>query len=130
MITPVSRQAYQAEYDFLDIALQSERGAQRIFHGDGSYRDPARGQARQFLTRLNKARDYDRQMSMKIYAPDHPQYGQTEYAKLYIPAPNYDVKRGAWILQVLRNTIEGMMIEEIPPREEQVVDEEEFERRI
>lgn len=120
MITPVSRQAYQAEYDFLDLALQSERGAQRLFPGDGGWKDSARGQAFQFRTRLNKARDYDRRINAKAYPEDDPRHGQTDYAILYIPAPTFDPKKGAWVLKVEKNTTEGMLIEEIPPYPPQV----------
>ena len=113
MITPVSRLAYADCYDLLDRAIESPRGIQRLFAD--------RGQAMNFRVRVQKARDYDRQQSMRVYDPDNPLYGQTIYAQITIRMPRFDEERGKWVVKLERNLIENMEIEDIPPENEEAV---------
>lgn len=114
MATSMSRLAYQAEFDLLDQAVESERGVQRLFYGH----DIGRGQAMNFRVRLHTARDVDRRESRKFYAPDDPMYGQTIYAQITVRNPYWDAERGAWVLQLIKNQIGEMVVEEIPPMED------------
>lgn len=110
MATPVSRLAYAECYEVLDRALESERGIIRLFFD--------KGQAMNFRTRVQKARDYDRKQSMLIYQPTDPLYGQTIYAALTIRMPAYDKERERWMVRIEKNLVSDMEIEEIPePRE-------------
>ena len=126
MVTPVSRQAYAAEYDLLDQALESERGVQRLFKGY----EQGRGQAFNFRTRLHSARDYDRRENRRIYPEDDPMHGQTLYAQLTVRAPYWDKERKAWVLMIEKPSVAQMVVEEIPPPQHEVptvVDAKQFE---
>jgi hypothetical protein len=114
MTTPISRLAYNAEYDLLDQALESERGVQRIFKGW----EEGRGAAMYFRTRLHSARELDRKDNRSIYSLGDPMYGQTLYAQLTVRAPYYDKDRDAWVLKIEKNSTQEMVVEEIPPRVE------------
>lgn len=106
MSAPTSRAAYEAEFDLLDRAVASERGVQRLFTD--------RGAAFQFRTRLHKARSYDQEDSKKIYERTDPQWNSTPYACIIVREPFYEQERGVWVLRLEKNSIEHMVVEDIP----------------
>lgn len=115
MVTSISRLAYQAEYDLFDQAIESDRGVQRLFKG----REAGRGPAMNARVRLHTARDIDRRENRKIYPEDDPMHGQTLYAQIMVKNPYWDDDKEAWVLQLVKNQVGEMVVEEIPPMEEQ-----------
>jgi len=119
MVTSMSRLAYQAEYDLLDQAIESERGVQRLFHGE----EEGRGNAMNFRVRLHTARDVDRRENRKLYPPEDPMHGQTLYAQITVRNPYWDKNKKVWVLQLVKNQIQSMVIEEIPAFRREISEE-------
>jgi V8-like Glu-specific endopeptidase len=69
-----SRLAYEAEYDIMAKALESEYGV-RVGY-------PTEEEAKYNRMRLNQARQLDRRFNHKRYPPDHPMHQHSEYDAL------------------------------------------------
>lgn len=104
----LDRKNYEDCYDLFDRALASDWGVQRIFE--------TQSEAFSYRSRLNKARQLDRELNKRIHAdnPDHPEYGQSYYSAIIIRI-RYDDDRDRWLCRLEKLTAHESLIEEIPP---------------
>ncbi len=106
MALPLDRKAYADCYEIFDRALASKKGV-RVF------RDTI--EATTYLrNRLNKARALDKELNRRVYQPDHPLHGSSEYYKVSVRL-SFVEEKGRWACELTKNDFTEADIEEIEP---------------
>ena len=97
MTFPSTRNSYTEEYSLLDRALAATHGIRQACE--------SHGQARHLCSRLNYARQVDREENRNIYAPGDPNFGISPYDPLTIQMPRE--AEGKWWVYIKPRKIVG-----------------------
>lgn len=88
MPLPSTIQAYQAQLDFMEKAMEDEKGARMVFLTER--------QAEKWRFKCNQARVLHREQGKMIYARDHKMWGCSEYDVLEFTLAE-DTDGGWWV---------------------------------
>ena len=101
MTISTSPKAFEDCYTLLQQALDSPNGIRQGF--------PSSGLARHQVSRLNRARNNQREQNREIYPPDHPSHGTSPYDTLVIRTPRK--VDGKWYIHIEPRTVSGVIEE-------------------